>query len=603
MDTEVLAVNAVKESLALTEFLKAYGGNFWLDGNKINDGEKMPSWDGDIIIYEKGKFDKHNTRKIPVQVKGLKKDNLSKQNISYSISKVDLYNYCNDGGVIYFVVYINKEREKRIYYRELLPIYIRDILKTSSTNKSISIKFKIFPKRNEEKLSICCEFWMNRKKQFSFTDLPLPTFSDLKDNPNFEYFIPIFGTKNLRTLNYELLSRKELFVYAINKKEKTYAPLAEMIRIKQIREKKVLPIKVNEEVFYDEFIIIKDTEFTTIKIGSVLQIKTPNSNPTKLTININIQGTLKQRIKGMKFLSAAINNKSFYVGDVLIDCVPENGKDKDAEILNLNINEKLYGLEEFQKVLDTMGVKEDLEMDNLTDKDIDKMNALIACINKNNFLSNKPKNLPFQGRMKIGNLSLALICIGNAQNETEYKFFNAFDRNLNAFHFDNNNTEKKFPVCCTLKRDNFLCDNNINYEFIISIIKEYEVNDLLLQMTNNLILQMLLAYDLNGKEDLYSALQTLAQYVYGNNDFDKDISKINLLQIKQRKQKLSSSDLKELNEICERTDDKTIKIACLILLKSYELAQVLLNELPEKEQQNITSYPIYNLLKKEKHNG
>lgn len=41
-DIEVLAVNAVRESIAVCDYMEPY----------LNDNDKTPSWDGDIYIYD-----------------------------------------------------------------------------------------------------------------------------------------------------------------------------------------------------------------------------------------------------------------------------------------------------------------------------------------------------------------------------------------------------------------------------------------------------------------------------------------------------------------------------------------------------------------------
>lgn len=60
MNIEKLATSAVEESISKTDVLDPF----------VNDGDKEPSWDGNVYIYA----DKHKTKKgikkVPVQVKG-----------------------------------------------------------------------------------------------------------------------------------------------------------------------------------------------------------------------------------------------------------------------------------------------------------------------------------------------------------------------------------------------------------------------------------------------------------------------------------------------------------------------------------------------------
>ena len=155
-----------------------------------------------------------------------------------------------------------------------------------------------------------------------------------------------------------------------------------------------------------------------------------------------------------------------------------------------------------------------------------------------------------------------------------------------------------------MKKNNFLYDDNIDYDLIIENITNFKLNPMLLTFTNKLLLEMLLAYDENKNEKLYISISILSNFLLEKDKQNKDVAKINYYQVKQRKNKLTSGELQEINEIQSKTERDTIKIACLILMKSYDLAQALIDSLPDEEKQEFIQYPIYNLLKnKEINNG
>ena len=60
MDLEKIATASVKTSISMTDVLSPF----------INDGEKEPSWDGNIYIYSNKDKKKDGIKKVPVQVKG-----------------------------------------------------------------------------------------------------------------------------------------------------------------------------------------------------------------------------------------------------------------------------------------------------------------------------------------------------------------------------------------------------------------------------------------------------------------------------------------------------------------------------------------------------
>ncbi len=60
MDYKQLATSAVIESISKTSRLKAF----------INNGDKEPSFDGHIYIYNDNRETKKNIRRVAVQIKG-----------------------------------------------------------------------------------------------------------------------------------------------------------------------------------------------------------------------------------------------------------------------------------------------------------------------------------------------------------------------------------------------------------------------------------------------------------------------------------------------------------------------------------------------------
>lgn len=130
MDIEQIATTTVKARIARTNLLSAF----------ISDGDKEPSWDGHIYIYEnesKKKTFLHGQR-IAVQVKGKRMKQLDKQHITYHVAIADLQNYLIHG-VVFFVIGIDDKCNTRSYYTLLHPIKIKKILETTSKRQKVNI--------------------------------------------------------------------------------------------------------------------------------------------------------------------------------------------------------------------------------------------------------------------------------------------------------------------------------------------------------------------------------------------------------------------------------------------------------------------------------
>lgn len=597
MDIEQLAVDAVKNAIAKTDYGKGY----------INTGEKMPSWDGDIVIYNTNSkyYSKEKARKLPLQVKGLQISDFSKENIKYSVEKKDIVNYLNDGGVIFFVVYIDETGDNsKIYYKELLPIFINEKLaQAKPEDKSISIDFREFPSDKVDKINICLDFINNRKRQFSFVNESLPNFDDIKGRKNIEYTFSFSDLDGTLVNHPEKMINRDVYMYVKDKDTQITIPIASTINISSTVKQLAIPIKVNNQKYYDNYFIVNEKTSTTTKIGKLLSITTKNiTGKVEVKLNIKINGTLQERIVGIKFILDAHKNKSFNVGEMSLPFVLSESDELGFEELKLESLLAYY--EDIEKVLDILNVKKDLHLDKATEADYGKIDCLIKSVLNNEFITNKPDNIPLQASMKIANISVTLVCFINKENKTEYQLKNAYDKDFIVYHYDLENQENQAPAICSLNKNNFIHDDNIDYDLIVDRITNFKINPMLLTFTNKLLLEMLLAFDENKNEILYTTIEKLSQFLLEKDAFDKEVSKINHYQVQQRKRKLTSEELKEINDIQSKTENEITKIGCLILMKSYDLAEALIENLSDEIKQEITQYPIYNLLKnKEIHNN
>lgn len=129
MDSSLIeksAINYLIDEIIITKKLSPY----------ISENDKEPSWDENIYIYGETNFSKENLLgRVPVQVKGKqeKSKNLKKEKISYPVEIVDLKNYLNDGGVMFFVILIDEEnlKKRKIYYADLTPVRLKIELEKS----------------------------------------------------------------------------------------------------------------------------------------------------------------------------------------------------------------------------------------------------------------------------------------------------------------------------------------------------------------------------------------------------------------------------------------------------------------------------------------
>ena len=314
MDTENIATSAVNAAISKTTYLSAF----------INEKDKEPCWDGHIYIYSDKRKSKENIKRVPVQVKGISVNTHKiKEHITYRINRNDLIAYKADGGVIFFVVYINKNTgdPEQIYYAELLPERIKRLLKNGQDSQPV--KFKKFPASSERIEDLFLNFYDNSKKQVSFAHQNIVSPFDFARGSNFKDFsFSISGMHQMPTLA-ELpryLEDKSLSIYGHLANVNVPIPVDYIDEVHdiEVRQQLAVPILVNDIKYYDTYCRCYFKDKIVLQIGSCVTITINEDKDGKFIlpyqVDYKVAGTLSERIEGLQFVMAAIQNKGFSFG-------------------------------------------------------------------------------------------------------------------------------------------------------------------------------------------------------------------------------------------------------------------------------------------------
>ncbi len=258
----------------------------------IND--KTPTWDGDIFLYERGKdkFKKEGIKgKIPVQVKGKLSKSFSQNTYKYPVSVIDLRNYSNDGGVLYFVCLMDAEFENfKIYYLDLLPLKVQSILSgLKPDQKKITLKFKQLPsdiKRIEE---VAEKILWHRKNQMNCSKL-------IGIDETKTHYIPFFNPDTSQV-------GEDIYVYT-KSDEGVYIPIS-CPTLSEIKRTLNKSISVDGEVFFNEYDIVENEKGNFLKVKNDLLVL----NFTENKFKFNIVGTLTERLKIVKCIMKMVESR------------------------------------------------------------------------------------------------------------------------------------------------------------------------------------------------------------------------------------------------------------------------------------------------------
>lgn len=598
MDFEQLGTTAVINAVSKTDRLKAF----------VNSGDKEPSFDGAIYIYDNKVYKKERLKRVSIQVKGKGVKAKPKRSINYPISVIDLDNFMRNGGAIFFVVYIDRDDGsiKQIYYTSLLPIRIKEILKINEGNKtSINLKCKPLPKQNDEVVELFLNFHSQAQKQISFVNKDIPTIDDLKNKGVLESlslsFINADGNNEISNVP-KKLNGKDIYLYA-NVKDgvlpipvKCYTDVAQI----QLNCKNDVIVTVNGTKFYDSIVKTITEEKIYYKIGQSVAIVVPNvynisaEDTFDVKLVIKLKGTLKQRIKDLEFLIAMFKEKVFE-----LDGTEFPANFSNAELKKLNADsypELLKKYKQALSVLNKLNVKKDVNIDKFTDDDFTKLTSLIDAVENGAPIKNVTGDLPRLVNLKFGGLHLTMLC--KKVDEGTYNIFDFFSEDLDVCLKTEDGETLPASQFSILKMEDFLSVDNINYANVVFGLKKITPHQFSIENTNFIVLEMLKAYDKKKNEELLQAAKELTQWLLSQTEFlPKIVSQINFLQIVRRERELTFAEKQELGNIISDTDDIGYKAGAFILLNEFEEATKLLSEMSDEKQQEFSEYPVYRFYK------
>lgn len=587
---EDLSVGAVSKSISLTSYLSPF----------IQSDDKEPSWDGFVYIYTDKSIRKDTLKgRVPVQVKGKVCSDFTKNKIKYSVEVVDLKNYLEDGGVMFYVVYLNNNLDSdKIYYSALTPVRLHGYLKNIGDQKYKTIELKEFPSDKNKIRSVFHNFQDDRKKQSSFTKTGLISFDDLNqmDVQQLNFSLTRFTDNNKENKALEaLLDSEEIYLYTKIEGSDALHPLDTIISSISIPGKVSQSITVNGKTYYTSFTRILSKGKTTIKIGeSISLIITGEEQPIKF--HFRSAKMLRSRILDLEFIIDAIEAKHFYINGKKISFeIPR----KELEKFNISKqieNKKFY--RDILQLFTILNVDDDINLEILTIADYTNLNILIKAFVKNDLVENLEKGLNIV-RLIISNLKFLLFFFENEESSTTYEIRDFFNSEmLLTYEFKNGNT-LYVPVFSYLKKDDYLKLSNINYnEILPSYKKLHNSNNILFEIASIDLLQMLLAYDESKpkKNQLLTIAKEIALWILkeDTDNLPREIKRLNYLQIVKRERELNKSEKKELIQMSQNVSSSNdVKVAINLLLKDKDRVGFYLNEMSEKEKEEFEKFPIF----------
>lgn len=583
---ETLAVNAVRDNIVVSKYLDQF----------IADNDKEPSWDGNIYIYNGSSKKKSDLRgRLPVQVKGTENSDHSNDQISFSVSTVDLKNYLNDGGVMYFVVYIGHDGfSRQIYYAELPPIKIRFILTSAKEQKTKAIKLKKLPTDPNEKARIIINCWESCQKQSSFTNAELLSIEALEEQGVLEGLTIPFTTIG-DTDPKEALLKSEVYMYAKIKGSSVLHPLDLLPDKMVIEESKKALITIGDKLYYDQVKIFKSSSFTNVVIGESLTIEFDTS---PIHIKYKNSNSLRTLVKDLDFMIAYIENGSF-----CYDGITFYFDNEGANYSNFNIDdekETLSFAKQVVQVLDILNCKKDIDINALKSNDIRNLEILIKAFLEKVPVPNLKDDIPSIACMRIGELQFVFYVqpIENEKGTKRVEDF--FLADIDIAYENQEGVVRPISQFSILHAEDLIRLDNIRYNVLLPSFQCLEHHNETFARATLFLLELIKAYDLCGNKEFLHTADEFADWILTAREEEVPyyIKLLNKLQIIKRDREFTDEEKKELYAIVENMDSPDVALVGSYLLLDQQIpAEMHFEKLSDKQKKEFVEYPIYNFWK------
>ena len=582
---EMSAVNKLEASLLSTGMIVP----------NISKADKVPSWDGEILLYKsKEDLSKGNLfGRIPVQVKGTMVERFEKKKAVFQADVRDLRNYFYDHGAMFFLVQLKDVDTYKIYYASLLPFDLRRLLEQVEGQKTKQIILDVFPhKYKDGVVRVVSDFLINKNKRAQL----LPNVQSLPDLENskievekLEFSIARFGVKNEDELLSEFFARP-IYLYA--KPPNIEASfVVDRIRPDALFMFQQTPVIVCGEVLYNQVAEVRQPgKEKQLKIGNDITI---HLNKQIWTINYSFKGTLSEQIKEMKMLLALAKGQEVRIGNRLFSNGNMDLKGHTLEDMEKRLSELLL----IDKALKKLHIKKDLNFGSLSEHELVDLTYLVRGIMDDASVPFSIDGKAGAGTLSIGNIKVAI----SSKDHPSGKGFLISDFFDGQFSLAKKGDlpENGFVISpyLLMKSSSFIELDNADLSLVAESVKKCPFSEGYAKYSLDLALELIRLFDDTGNHQALDVATQIINHLKNYDEQQEDLYRINLLQIEKRRGNLSKVEIKYLMSLKAPGIPIQYQLAANILLDSFQEAAIIYDQLSEPEKQFFDAFPIRTLWK------
>lgn len=496
---ERMAVNAINsESVRPGFFLKA----------DIPVGDKAPSFDGIIMLFKDGSEKKDSyVNDIPVQVKGTMVKKFSGNTKTFKLEMDHYKNFYKRGGCLLLVVEISDNQTTRIFYKQLLAIELREIIKNYGGQKTYTVKLRTLEETNLYR--VCSIFSNQMKKQ-------PPNLVETNKYVDSDFNVLMFASPTYSLINFEFLDIFEHDFYQYGVKDNIEIPLR-TVQLESISLPRTDRIKVGEEEIEANIeLIFSKSRIIKLCIENTLEIEI---NSIKNTFNINTLDvrSIESQIKILKVLK-----NIFITGNLGIQGLSIEFGDQSFEEELAKLDKELIFWSEAIDVFNSLqiDVASNFSNQELVYHELKRLHQMLVLKNYKGITPENPETASFF-KYYVGGLYIVLFY----NPDSKIKFVNPFTKNFietSSVSLKIMSSEKRVNISPFLLLEDETLREAVNLNFEL-INESYELIDfsqiyLIMDIINEFCLRCINAYDETRNTKLLETVLILYKLIEENDD-------------------------------------------------------------------------------------
>lgn len=569
--------------------------------HKINEDDKNILVDGTLELYKAPKLTKANLiGVIEVQVKGtINKLRLNKRGFrKYKVSVEDLKRYLDVfNGVLFFCVTVDKDTltAKDVYYAQLLPYDIINYLSAAEGQKSVSVRFKPFPKDQREITRFLLAFNSDRKKQLKADVAGYGFLNGDRQIPNgiksMSFSVQLFSDEEITTL---ASWREGVYLYGEDEAGNTLV-------FDRMDDVVMFARGVQAKVSSGDFELTTTVFSGENEEGRYLEIEgvSLTISDKKATLNYTITGGFHKRYNTACLARAIIASGELSINDQVALRIG-SPEDLDSHLCRLASSIEIYS--QAVDTLDALRIGVDWDPDNMTEKELNDIDFMRRLLVEKESLAGRKIESPL---VHFDIQETRVYAFAHEVSEETYELVDLFNEQLFVVFGwpDDRATDHHLgfdpiPPVIAIGKTGFKLIANLDSEKLSEAFVRFPVAKDNQWALNQKLLEMLEAFDEGcvQPEELLACAEVLARKLY---EFDEtsEVYLLNLMQTLRRKRELLPEEVKSLEDMVITSNQMPIKAAVYALLDENTMAQNCFNRCSEGERRQIENYPISHFLK------